>query len=811
MKSLAPDIASLFSVFGGARPRILIEIAATGGTKYYSDQHLFVDGQGYEARILSWGRMSMELGLGEDFIRQGKFPIKLSNHIPKLSDDIDPGDAVSIYLWDLGAAAGSKFKIFEGTVNDNIVAGYEEFPFTCTDVSAKYNKLIGDKLDITTYPSADPNDIGKIEPIPYGANKNSRCLAIEAGAASTLSADINASATTIEIADLTGFPSTDSSADPAEAFIGNERISWTGKSASTGPGNLTGVTRGIDSTTAVPHSRGDGIFQAVDTVKYMASGRIAKELTNARIVPWSSPVSEAVSVDDFSTYRVDDDGIATIELDNLPQIRRNVIIEVTQQPGVSLQQKFSGSPDHAHIAAGNTTITYYMDNLVGTQSGGSNFNVQRMVNKIFADAGQINAYNSFDYKFYKSGIEQYNGIVKQVRAKISTNKSGGGTVEIDMKLYLEGNLKETLDITVDGTSTTYLTSWYSVSSFSWLDFNDDSNNYIQVVSDGGIGVNTLFIQEVWWEVQYLPGFEVETIQDGTIATTGGTEVQIGGDSVAATLGGYLICDIAGEPDIAGHWTGSGTDLIEKPVDIIHHILETFTNGPVAHANIDLTGSFADAETNHPLLDKFGFIITQQIWVEELLTYLAQQFFSRFVWEAGIARLNRIKISSPSSNDRSIDTDWDSIKRNGKLTVKEDRWGKDLVWNDITINFDLDLVLSEGNWFANDNYNQNTQDEDGTSITANGRQTRVFNAFAIGDNSTYADDLRDKLLAFYKVNRKWISFQSWTKLIDLERGDVVDITTPQLGLSSFDAEIVNIEIDFPKRGQSLIPIITALEI
>lgn len=802
MKSLAPDIAGLFSVFGGGRPRILVEIAAIGGTKFYSDQHLFVDGQGYEARILSWGRMSMELGLGEDFIKEGKVPIKLSNHVPRISDDIDAGDTVSIYIWDLGAAPGSKFKIFEGTVNDDILAGYEEFSFTCTDVSAKYNKLIGDKLDVATYPAADPNDIGKIQPIPYGSNKNLRCLAIEAGAASTLSEGINDSVTTIPVTNTTRFPATDSSADPAEAFIGLEKISWTGKTTTT----LTGVTRGIDGTDAASHSHGDAILQAVDTVTYMASSRIAKVLSNARIVPWSSPVSEAVSVNDFATYRVNDSGIATIELDSLPQIVREVNISVTQQPGVSLQQKFSGSAIHNHEITGISQVTIYgnaVDSQLNATNTGNAFDQNfDITSSTLTYTSPSSAHLGLDFDF--TGFDGL--VIKQAVACIRVSVDVSSNIA---KLRLPGSTFGLLnqDLNIGGGIATqkFIVSGLA-NETDWSKLNT-----LRILVSGPGGPLITDVYQIWWEISYEPSVSNKTISDGTIATTAGTRVEVGGDSVAASLGGFLICDIDGEPDIAGHWTGSGTDLIEKPVDIIHHILETFTNGPVPHADIDLTGSFADAETEHSNMDKWGFVITQQIWVNELLTYLAQQFFCRFIWEAGIAKLNHIKISSSSVNDKSIDTEWDSIKRNNRLTVKEDRWGKDRVWNDITINFDLDLVLSEGNWFASDNYNQNTQDEDATSITANGRQTRVFNAFAIGDNSTYADDLRDKLLSFYKDNRKWVSFQSWTKSIDLERGDEIDITTIQLGLSSFDAEIVNIEIIFPKKGQSLIPIITALEI
>ena len=820
MKSLATDILSAFTVFGGGKPRVLIEIVTTGGTEYYSDQYLMVGTQQYLGRILQFGRMNMETAIGEDFVREGKIPIKLSNHSPKISDDISPGDAVSIYLWDVSAAAGSKFKIFKGTVNDDIISGFYEFSFTCTDVSAKYNKLIGDKLLTTaedsatvTYPSADPNDVGKIQPIPYGPNKNSRCLAIEAGAASTLSADHTDSQTTFNLTDTSRFPSS------GQAVVGAEVISYTGKTATT----LTGVTRGESAGgPATTHSQGDGIFENVATVKYMASGRIAKAVTNAKIVPWGEPVEEAVSVDDFATYVVDDSGIATIELDSLPLIRREVFVEVTQQPGVNQQPvtNIDDSPTHQHIDT-NIDIAVFMDtwSLISSSGSFTYADDNEFIDKLLTTAarwtktGLISNGATYSFKPQATLPVGIGGVPVNVRMGIRYNFiSKTGIDNVDAKLYINNVLKETIALSTGGLKTEY-TSTYAITA--WTDItNANTRAQIEIIA-GTAGWLDIILVEVWYEVNYDANPN-ETLPTGLftntdIAGTAGTEVIVSGDSVAATLGGYLICDIDGEPDIGGHWTGSGTDLIEKPVDIIHHILETFTNGPVAHANIDLAGSFADAENNHPLLDKFGFVITQQIWMNDLLTLLAQQFFSRFIWEAGIAKLNRIKISAPSINDKLIDTDWDSIKRNGRFAVKENRWGKDRVWNEISVNYNLDLVLADGKWSNPDTYLQNTQDEDATSISNNGRQTRVFNAFAIGDNTTMADDLRDKLLVFYKDNRKYIIIPSWTTLIELERGDEIDITSEQLGLSAFDCEIVNIDIEFPRKGQSLIPIITALEI
>ena len=67
------------------------------------------------------------------------------------------------------------------------------------------------------------------------------------GVASTISSGIDASVTSIPLAALDGFP------NAGTVLIGTEQITYTGKSAATGAGNLTGGTRGANSTSAAAH------------------------------------------------------------------------------------------------------------------------------------------------------------------------------------------------------------------------------------------------------------------------------------------------------------------------------------------------------------------------------------------------------------------------------------------------------------------------------------------------------------------------------------------------------------------------------
>ena len=72
------------------------------------------------------------------------------------------------------------------------------------------------------------------------------------GISTTLSAGINATATTVPVASVTGMPTVGGT-----LTIGTEQISYTGISSL----NITGCTRGINGSTAATHSSGDAVLQ----------------------------------------------------------------------------------------------------------------------------------------------------------------------------------------------------------------------------------------------------------------------------------------------------------------------------------------------------------------------------------------------------------------------------------------------------------------------------------------------------------------------------------------------------------------------
>ena len=108
------------------------------------------------------------------------------------------------------------------------------------------------------------------------------------GFTTTLNGNISNSATTITLTDASSFNSS------GKIKIGKEIIAYTGKSTN----NLTGCTRGQNSTTAAAHTSGDTVDQVVETVSGLAhlEGQTVSILADGATHPTKVVSSGAISL-----------------------------------------------------------------------------------------------------------------------------------------------------------------------------------------------------------------------------------------------------------------------------------------------------------------------------------------------------------------------------------------------------------------------------------------------------------------------------------------------------------------------------------
>ncbi len=190
----------------------------------------------------------------------------INSTIPRFSDNFteaDPLEGVTVELsqFFIGLSYAEREILFKG-----IVAGqpeYDEYEcrLTIKGVFEKYNQQIGEDLRITIvdFPCADPDDMGEMLPLAWGAVKKCSFRALDAGVLTTTIDDISASQTSIKLTDSNRLPST------GTIQVGAEQIAYTGNTSN----QLTGCTRGANSTIAVKHNSGASAWRVQAEYIYM--------------------------------------------------------------------------------------------------------------------------------------------------------------------------------------------------------------------------------------------------------------------------------------------------------------------------------------------------------------------------------------------------------------------------------------------------------------------------------------------------------------------------------------------------------------
>lgn len=735
----------------------LLEIVTSGGTVYYSDQNIIVGGTSYIANVFDWGDIENQLDTNEDVIRIGEVGLELSN-FPRIDNVIDAGNIIRIYVWYNNLTSADKLKIFEGVIYDDISWTDQVISFTASDRSESFDKIIWNPLQTDSFPGTpDPDDVGKQMPIIYGDFKNHIPLVIDTGGVTTLTANILATGTANVLVTSTTNPI--AFENSGSFYVGQEKFNYSGKTST----SFTGISR---PGTKVAHSSGDGVFED-HLVKYLVANHITKTngITNVRLMPKDGALKDAVDITSSVTINTDDSGKATILITaaNIVTLRNLINVKVDQQPATSVLG------DHLHTTSAVTLIERR-----GTGSAGAwnnLINARDASDVTFADVT-----TGTGAGFYHTFTTNDLGTIQEVRVVIkSEHTSGTNQLRISYK-WNGSTYDEFTDI--DGTLTTRkiitgITLWSQIG---------------RLAADALVGSsNTFKVYEMYYEVDYIPILSSYNLDntDIDIATTTSTEVIVTGNSQADSLG-ILICDIEGYMDDSpSHYTDSALSLIKEPWDIIHHLMENYGNG-ITDSDIDLAGSFQDAEDNLPSSYEFAFAIITRRALNRLLPLLARQTFCRIVYEAGLYKLIRIKLSG--SSIQSINTNNDTVLKNDRLQVSIRKRGLDEIKNDIEIKYNLNPTL--GGWNDENAYEGTSIDIDSSSITTYGNRQKSFLMFAIQDNSTMADDIANKLLLLLKDPRREITITTFLKYIELERGDIIDVTTPQLGISTDNAETIN---------------------
>ncbi|MBI4241120.1 MAG: hypothetical protein HY613_05335 [Candidatus Rokubacteria bacterium] len=317
-------------------PVLLVRVLMSGLTKYLTSRAGTYGGQAYE-ELLAEG---LTLSLGMDrfgAVQQTVGDLVLANG--KDVDSVRFSDLLGPYVIDnaevqadmafVGLGASDWLRVFKGvaTLPEENAFDDREFRMVLLDEGQparpeilalranRIHKVLGTPITTTAYPRADPDVVGRMQPILYGALGGAHALAVDAGVVDALAADVTAAQTTLPLSDAGRFAILDIS---GTVQIEDEQITYTGKTV--GSLTLTGCTRGASGTTAAAHVKGRPVWEIRATYIYLVAAHACKSVGNVVVD----------GVLQSSGYTVDLTGPTRILFSAKP--KRALQVQVTVQP-----------------------------------------------------------------------------------------------------------------------------------------------------------------------------------------------------------------------------------------------------------------------------------------------------------------------------------------------------------------------------------------------------------------------------------------------------------------------------------------------
>lgn len=504
------------------RPIYLVHLLLAGLTLYFSDRCFSFNGHEYEDYLFDLSNFECEvinLSLGDNSpitLRFKNQPIMNKSTLIEFFDDWPPEKKyIEVYklLWDPGETFGSDVstKIFKGEMGQPYEICDPPIDFKI-DVSSmlfgKKDSLPIDVIDLTDFPDADPDDIGKPRNIPIGSIKKLVCPWTVAGWLSTLTANLDAGATSVVVSDASGGPSL-----PFTSICDIEEIRVTNRVDNT----LT-ITRGYGGTTAVGHNKGSEIYEKrsdfeVEVSQYPVAS-IGDVYVKRGSEEWLRVISGITKDDGGGTSR------ATIVLSD------KIKFEEKTNQAVS-----TGSHPHSASTSGNVT-----KNCIPTGA-----------------TGGTNPLDSIDAN------ESSYAYINNQTLQITFTESDLGTV-VKQYIWVYLTLAVTnVSVTCGGTGLGNLAAvlgWQRKTKTGG-DWGDD----IQLYHASGAQIG-----EVYKEVEYTPDVTVAAHAADGVALSGNSVANtVIGDLVACDVNGIY-------DDDEGTITGTPYALIERPDHVRKYIL-----------------------------------------------------------------------------------------------------------------------------------------------------------------------------------------------------------------------------------------------
>lgn len=527
------------------RPIYFCHLLLSGLTLYFSDRCFLYNANEYEDYLFDLSDIEAEIGNlgGYDnsrvTLRFKDDPIWSYSTLTELFAAY-PTEKKYVEIYKLYVDAGETFgsevstKIFKGEMGQPYEAADppDDFKVDCSSMLFGKNAALPlNPINLTDFPYADPDDVGKYRNRIIGSHKKVICPWTVAGWASTLTADIAVGDTTIVVSDSNNCPAT-----PFTSICDNEQIRVTANTKATG--TLT-VTRGYGGTTAVAHNKGAQIYEQRSDFEAEVSEIPVKSIGDIYVKRGSGEWLRVIS---GVTKYTNSGGRAKLVFSDQVKVEEKTNQTTSTNTGT-----------HIHTAS---TAGYSTKQCIPTGATGG-------TNPTYAIDGND---------------ASYCGIGNGVHLNVTFTETNLGTINKQYAWIRNNNEATSSTITFGGTNVGTLAPNIGYQRF--VKSGGQWNDAIDIT--GGASGNQ--IAEVYKEVEYTPSLTIDThAADGVSAT-------LGGNSVAnMVIGDLVACDVDGCPDDgSGTYTGTPNALIERPDHVRKFILMNW----FGFAAGDIGGSFA---------------------------------------------------------------------------------------------------------------------------------------------------------------------------------------------------------------------------
>lgn len=803
MKTLNPGFAAAAASLL-ARPVTLAVFHFPSGDLCVSDRRVEPEGGPvFEPLVVSWDEITAPF-TGAFGFRMPRTSLRISNSGPApfaslLESSVPERTEVELYQWFEGIPYSDREPLGRFVISSPVgcEAGHVELALVCSAVTN--NRIVGRTINRDDYPGADPDAVGRTASIIYGSVEGLFCPAVSAGAATTLSADVDAAQTTgisLSMAPTeTPFPGS------GTLQVGREKIAYTGMTANT----LTGVTRGASGTTASPHRKGDTMYEVRSSYEYLVAGHPVKSIGEVYV--------GGVRVESGVTRLTDDAGVAKLVFSEKFSLEKSVDLDVDE-----------GSHEHAgHFwsGSGSRTSTYRW-----TASANPGWTAGEHAGRAFLDSagnyffikangqnyldlasihGKTPAAGTYEGRIIRTQVEplyqdtlssNFNapasgspaslcdkgwnsyctiqvstGYIKTTRSESVSDKgiivgaklcgtygNSGIATGTGCRSEFEGGPFNGQYITGGGTSVQTVRTSDTLtrgSNCTWQDFSGS------VLKASYTGSTSGSYWEHWVEVYYIP------YSGGASPASG---VRLTGDSAADfVVGGTVTCDAEGYADDGtGSYTGTPGALIKNPADVIGHFMRT-------QLELDPSGfgaSFSDARAK---LDGLGYslagVIDAPVDGLDLVDSLCMQARMKLSHD-GLTATAEVAEGAPALPDRVVTT---SMIKSGSLRVS--RTGREEIINRLSVHYRRDLSGKGSSRFMEvaDSSAAYPSAGDPASVSVYGPKgpRRPFALGFVRDGQT-ASSLRDFYIGRYKDAVRRVNFTVFLDNIGLEPGDVVGL-------------------------------------